>query len=418
MRTIYFSAHLDDAILSCGGLIYDQTKRGIPVEIWTYFCGVPKGESETPYMNRADENCRAANIVGAKPVNEYLLDAFGRGYKTVFTPIDYDKESIDEIVAGIERQIKPEDKLMVPLGVGEHVDHVVLRKACEQLNLPLTYYIDFPYIEYQPEKLNDVIQELKKYAVTISPEGLSHWVDAVKEYASQAFYETPEITREKIINYWAPINGILLWEKPSTEQIFTKIYHENAWKDDQTASGPGSRLEETEIIRSELPRLIEKYKINSILDLPCGDFFWMRTVDLNIDYTGADIVLDMIRNNQLHYGSYSNKRFICIDILGNRIPSADLFLCRDCLPHLSQKDVLQAIKSIISSTCSYLFTTTFPEVETNLDIVTGAWRPINLQIHPYNFPIPLESFDEQSPNKLYGIKCMSLWAIKDIKDII
>jgi hypothetical protein len=45
MRIIYFSPHLDDAILSAGGLIYDQTQAGHSVEIWTFMCGFPE-ESE------------------------------------------------------------------------------------------------------------------------------------------------------------------------------------------------------------------------------------------------------------------------------------------------------------------------------------------------------------------------------------
>ncbi len=33
--------HLDDAVLSAGGLIYDQAQSGMPVEIWTIMTGYP-----------------------------------------------------------------------------------------------------------------------------------------------------------------------------------------------------------------------------------------------------------------------------------------------------------------------------------------------------------------------------------------
>jgi LmbE family N-acetylglucosaminyl deacetylase len=33
MRWIYLSPHFDDAVLSCGGLIFDQAQAGTPVEI-------------------------------------------------------------------------------------------------------------------------------------------------------------------------------------------------------------------------------------------------------------------------------------------------------------------------------------------------------------------------------------------------
>ena len=41
MRWIYLSPHLDDAVFSAGGLIYEQAQAGIPVEIWTIMCGYP-----------------------------------------------------------------------------------------------------------------------------------------------------------------------------------------------------------------------------------------------------------------------------------------------------------------------------------------------------------------------------------------
>ena len=39
MRWIYISPHFDDAVLSCGGLIFEQARQGIPVEIWTICAG-------------------------------------------------------------------------------------------------------------------------------------------------------------------------------------------------------------------------------------------------------------------------------------------------------------------------------------------------------------------------------------------
>src|SRR5512138_2201689 len=53
MRWIYLSPHLDDAVLSAGGLIYDQTQAGIPVEIWTFMCGNrPKEYGDSPFAQK------------------------------------------------------------------------------------------------------------------------------------------------------------------------------------------------------------------------------------------------------------------------------------------------------------------------------------------------------------------------------
>ena len=71
---------------------------------------------------------------------------------------------------------------------------------------------------------------------------------------------------------------------------FRVYYKERAWGGD-SASGPGSSLRRTRNIRQQLPALIGQLQINSILDVPCGDFHWMRHVNLDgISYCGVDIV--------------------------------------------------------------------------------------------------------------------------------
>lgn len=77
----------------------------------------------------------------------------------------------------------------------------------------------------------------------------------------------------------------------STEAIFTEIYKENYWRGKNSVSGQGSDLEQTETIVKELPILFKDLKISTMLDIPCGDFFWMKMVDLKgIQYIGADVV--------------------------------------------------------------------------------------------------------------------------------
>ena len=39
MRWIYLSPHLDDIVLSCGGMVWQQVQAGDVVEIWTIFSG-------------------------------------------------------------------------------------------------------------------------------------------------------------------------------------------------------------------------------------------------------------------------------------------------------------------------------------------------------------------------------------------
>jgi LmbE family N-acetylglucosaminyl deacetylase len=155
MRVIYLSAHLDDAVLSCGGLIFEQVKQGIPVEVWTIMCGAPPDKDPLPYQKRIDEDKKAVEMLGAKPVHLDFLDAFGRKgadsqrlYDVVESPVHpEDQEFITDVSLAIGLGIEQGDTLMCPLAIGAHVDHVVLRRACEELDIPLEYYADFPYIE-------------------------------------------------------------------------------------------------------------------------------------------------------------------------------------------------------------------------------------------------------------------------------
>lgn len=170
---------------------------------------------------------------------------------------------------------------------------------------------------------------------------------------------------------------------------FTAIYKGNHWGGDESASGRGSSLAYTDNLRAHLPGLFEQFKIRSVLDAPCGDFHWMRLVtnQLNIDYTGADIVKPIIESNQSKYANAST-RFVQLDITRHPLPPADLMICRDCLFHLSYADVRAALVNFVKSGTPYLLTTTHINNGTfrNHDILTGSFRLIDLFSEPFNLP--------------------------------
>ena len=65
----------------------------------------------------------------------------------------------------------------------------------------------------------------------------------------------------------------------------------------QSRSGDGSSLPATERLRNAMPKLFDDYGIQSFLDAPCGDWFWMQHVDLSgIHYIGADISGEIIED--------------------------------------------------------------------------------------------------------------------------
>ena len=197
------------------------------------------------------------------------------------------------------------------------------------------------------------------------------------------------------------------------KQIFTDIFLKNEWGGSESVSGPGSSLEQTRVLINELPKLFKQYDIKSILDIPCGDFFWLSNVNLaDIDYIGADIVERIVEDNQNNYPKFV---FLNMDIITSSLPQVDLIFCRDCLVHLPYTDIFTAIENIKNSGSKYLLTTSFTDHD-NVDMFIGGWRPINLCKEPFNLPKPIQIINEgcTEDNGIYKDKSMYLWQIKDI----
>lgn len=198
-------------------------------------------------------------------------------------------------------------------------------------------------------------------------------------------------------------------------RLFTEIFNRNRWGDIDSRSGPGSNLAQTEAVRRVLPDLLKELSCKRFLDVPCGDFFWMRTVKIEVEYIGADIVGEIVAQNQEKYGS-EDRRFIDLDLLNDIPPRVDVVLCRDCLVHFSTRHIRRAIKSIKDSGSTYLLTTTFIGRRSNEDIPTGSWRAINLELPPFNFPPPERLVNEECPVDHQGDKHLGLWRIDDIPE--
>lgn len=194
------------------------------------------------------------------------------------------------------------------------------------------------------------------------------------------------------------------------EEVFAEIYVNNTWGDPESVSGRGSTLARTVVIRKELPVLLKSVGAKSLLDAPCGDFNWMRDVDLSgIKYTGADVVKDLITKNRSTYGR-ADRSFLTLDVTRDRLPQADVILCRDCLIHLSFKHARAAIANYQRSGSTFLLATTHSNVRENTDITSGAWRNVNLQMPPYNFPAPVrEIVEDREAGKNLG-----MWRLKDL----
>lgn len=203
------------------------------------------------------------------------------------------------------------------------------------------------------------------------------------------------------------------------EKIFAPKYGFRSLKDPVggSYSGPGSTVERTVAIREAIPHLLRDLGCKSMIDAPCGDFKWMQEVDLPVEkYTGVDVVKELVDANNQKYAN-DQREFRHVDLVEHVLPKADLVLNRDVLIHLSFADIFRFIARLKQSGCTYLLTTHFPEQTENKDISTGQWRPVNLEIEPFNFPKPLRIMSEKyTANPEHADKCLALWKIEDIPD--
>jgi SAM-dependent methyltransferase len=202
----------------------------------------------------------------------------------------------------------------------------------------------------------------------------------------------------------------------SRRSKFISIFHNQGFGGQKSVSGPGSELLQTQVIRREITRLIDELESKVVLDAPCGDFHWMKEIKLDVErYFGVDIVPELIKQNNQKY-AYEGIIFLVRDIIKDRLPKADIIICRDCLVHLSYKDIFRALENFKNSESEYLLTTTFTSLHRNRDIITGLWRPLNLQASPFNFPEAIKIINEQCTEEdgRYSDKSLGLWKIDSL----
>jgi LmbE family N-acetylglucosaminyl deacetylase len=244
-KWIYLSPHLDDAVLSCGGVIAHQTAKGETVSVWTLFAGNPPSEdyssfalelhsrwklAENPPAARRREDQAACSILGASAVHFTLPDCIYRraGQNGAFLypsevsifdqPHPLEAGMARRVAEMLNSRLPSEYHLVCPLAIGGHVDHRITKAAAQLLGLPILYYADFPYIAEER-----VIQETSPPLIpgtawqvidfTLSDEEVQIWGDGVAAYGSQisTFWPGEVEMRDSLNRYYRDGEKISLW---------------------------------------------------------------------------------------------------------------------------------------------------------------------------------------------------------------
>ena len=221
----------------------------------------------------------------------------------------------------------------------------------------------------------------------------------------------------------------------SYKDVFSGIYENYGFGSTESRSGPGSTLDETRILREEIKKLVAEKGIKSVVDIPCGDFNWMKEIVFNFEYyTGGDIVEKAVETNNERYGN-SRIKFIQFDLVKDTIPDGDLLIVRDVIGHFPLEDGKKIIENILKSNCKYLLSTTWAKKTdqgwskcnpTDVDrenegVDYGRFYPVNLMAAPFNFPeadvfleenVYVDNFEKGNR------KVLALWDLQKVRDFL
>ena len=228
---VYLSPHFDDAALSCGGLIHQQTQAGQAVLVVTVYAAPPEpGRALSSFARqfneamgnpvdlngaRRREDRAAIARLGAELVwldfqdaiyraaeaeawyYTSIADVFGSIHPGDLTLPDAIAEAVGEQVSG-----SAQATVYAPLTVGHHVDHQLVHRAAWMLRAQgrkVLFYEDYPYADpaYRlpfnqpnPAPLAATLAALKDARLTpdirrLSEPDLHAWIDSVRAYRSQ-----------------------------------------------------------------------------------------------------------------------------------------------------------------------------------------------------------------------------------------
>ena len=219
------------------------------------------------------------------------------------------------------------------------------------------------------------------------------------------------------INYWlrkiytSKLFQLLPFNKEKlSKKIFTSIYKSNHWVQNSSrlpnefvsVSGHGSNIntEQHKLLVKNFTEVINKYEINSILDMPCGDFLWIKEIIKNnqIKYLGIDIVDELIKKNLNQYKS-DNINFLTKNIIDfSENTHFDLIIIRDLFIHINNSQIRKILHNLKKLNFKYLALNSYNNEE-NKDVIIGQHRKVNLLIDPFNLNKPIYSFKDYENDK-------------------
>lgn len=242
-HSVYLSPHLDDAILSCGGQIYQQTLAGKSVLIVTVTAGDPPPEPVSGFASslhrrwrldadvvekRRIEDIAACTMVGADYLHWDLVDCIYRRHPAtgkvlyhseadIFGKLHPAEAPLVNAVAKRMANLPSYDRVVIPLAVGNHVDHQLTRQAAEQQFDPaeVVYYEEYPYAQKKGALAEALNQNMswQSEVIPLTAAALDTKLEAILCYRSQisTFFDDRDDLVTRVVGFSYSIGGERLW---------------------------------------------------------------------------------------------------------------------------------------------------------------------------------------------------------------
>jgi len=244
----------------------------------------------------------------------------------------------------------------------------------------------FPKVDYLAVHDN---WEYKNLIISLKRHDIKCFLDARKDYGVLTLSEQTENARFQLTQLkYLDTN----WESlTETERAFNLVYARSEWG---YRSGPGSKLENAREYIDYVNLVLSDPTIVNILEIGCGDFRVGRNYNLDQKkYLGIDVNATVIEDNKKFESKsikFLNADFADISFAGNW----DLILIKDVLQHLPNNLIKEIVNKILMNSKQGIICN--DRGKTNLDIVLGGYRGIDLSIEPFNY-----AFDKV---KEFGLK--------------
>jgi SAM-dependent methyltransferase len=159
---------------------------------------------------------------------------------------------------------------------------------------------------------------------------------------------TPAVLRDYRLRWLVSRTRHKSSRRPVAE-VFADAYRRRQWTTTDArqdfSSGPGSSIRYAQPYCEWVSAFARQNQITRLVDLGCGDFRVGRGLLArgDFDYTGVDIVPELVAHYGARYGS-PNVNFACLNIIEDQLPKGELCLIRQVLQHLSNREIMAVLR--------------------------------------------------------------------------